>query len=547
MNMLRPWRLVGLAAGVVVIMTAIFGVSNLFGGGEDLPASEGLKRAVAQERPARGDITVNGSLFFPNRVELTFDTTGEVGEVLVHGAERVSAGQVLARLNDLTVTALEQKLAKAQFDLNLAEDDLEGAKEEFVSIPLEQAEFEEQIAKAQKEIDDASEKLADFQRDYQQTLATTMTAKVKAEVALDNALEQLGYYGRDQVSDLSAAIKEVSAKELALETETEKLTNFDSDFEETLADARMARWTAELAFDTAYDARTAFLRSPTRDKESGSRIDLKILRRLRDATEEAATNLKQAEQALADLDNDRDLGLKERQTAAAQAEADLAVAQDNLSEVEDSVDQSLILQERMAVVESAEATLAQAVIDLEEEIVGPDQADLAIREKALSVTQEKLADLTDGPDLLDVRVKAAAVAAARAAVDDAMTELEGSVVRAPFSGIISLVNVEVEDRVNEKSRVIEIIDTAELEVDGLLDAIDLPFVAEGATSKISIASMPGLEFEGIVLQVAEEPRTERGVVSYPVRIKVRLPAGVEVPAKLSAVTTTITYQGIGGG
>jgi HlyD family secretion protein len=301
-----------------------------------------------------------------------------------------------------------------------------------------------------------------------------------------------------------------------------------------------------VAFDTADDAVIAFLRSPTRDKDDGSRMDLKILRRLDDAAEEAATNLKQAENVLADLDNDRDLDLQVRQAAADQAEADLAVAQDNLSEVEDSVDQSLILQERLAVLESAEATLAQAVIDLEEEIVGPDQADLEIREKALSVTQEKLAALTDGPDFLDVGMKAAAVAAAQAAVDDAMTELEGSVVRAPFSGIISLVNVAVGDRVNDKSRVIEIIDTADLEVDGLLDAIDLPFVAEGATSKISIASMPGLEFEGTVLQVAEEPRTERGVVSYPVRIKVRLPAGVEVPAKLSAVTTTITYQGIGG-
>ena len=547
MKILKLWRLVGLATGVVIIIAAIIGVTNLIGRSEGLPASDELESVVTQERPGHREIPLNGSLVFPNRVELTFDTTGEVGEVLVQVEERVSSGQVLARLNDLTVTALAQKLAKAQFDLNLAEDALEGAKEEFISTPLEQAEFEEQIAKAQKEVHDASEKLADFQRDYQQTLATTITAKVKAEVVLDNAKEQLGYYDRDQVSDLSAANKEVSAKELALETETEKLTNFDSDFEESLADARVARGTAELAFDTADDALIAFLRNPTRDPKSGSRIDLKILRRLEDAAEEAGTNLKQAEDVLADLDNDRDLDLKERQAAAAQAEADLVVARDNLSEVEDSVNQSLILQERMAVVESAEATLAQAVIDLEEEIVGPDQTDLVIREKALSLSKAKLADLSDGPDRFDVGVKSAAVAAAQAAVEAAMTELEGTVVRAPFSGIISLINVEVEDGVNDKSRVIEIIDTADLEVDGLLDAIDLPFVVEGATSKISIASMPGLEFEGIVLQVAEEPRTERGVVSYLVRIKVRLPAGVEVPAKLSAVTTTITYQGIGGG
>jgi hypothetical protein len=107
--------------------------------------------------------------------------------------------------------------------------------------------------------------------------------------------------------------------------------------------------------------------------------------------------------------------------------------------------------------------------------------------------------------------------------------------------------VEVEDRVNDKSRVIEIIDTTVLEIDGLLDAIDLPFVSEGDASKISIASVPGQEFEGTVQWVAEEPRTERGVVSYSVRILVDLPPGVEVPEKLSAAISTITYRGDGEG
>lgn len=546
MSMLGPWQLGGLAAVVVIIVGAIFGVSQLFGGGEEPAADNGIDSESTQEQPSRRDIPVNGSLIFPNRVELTFDTTGEVGEVLVQEGERVSAGQVLARLNDLTVTALEQKLAKAEFDLDVALDALEGAKEEFINTPLEQAEFESKIAQAQKAVDDAAERFADYQRDYQQTLATRTSAKVVAEVALDNAKETLSYYDRDQVSDLSAAIEQVSIKELALEAATENLANFESDFLESLADARLARGTAEAAYDTADDALNAFLRSPTRDVENEKRIDLELLRRLEDAFEEATTNLKQAEDTLADLDNDRDLDLQERQVSVSKAETDLAVARDDLSEVEDLVDQSLILQERLAAVEAAEATLAQAVIDLAEETEGPDQAELAIRQKALSVAQEKLADLTDGPDLLDVGVKEAAVAAAQAAVDDAREELAGAVVSAPFAGIISLVNVEVEDKVNDKSRVIELIDTGVLEVAGLLDAIDIDFVSEGATSKISIASIPGQEFEGIVLGVAEEPRTERGVVSYPVRIKVNLPAGVEVPAKLSAVTSTITYQGGGG-
>lgn len=547
MSMLRPWQWGGLAAVVVIIIAAIFGVSTLFGGGEEPAVTNDNGSVSAQEQPASREILVNGRLAFPNRVELTFDTTGEVGEVLVQGGERVSAGQVLARLNDLTVTALEQKLATAQFNLDAAQDALEAAKEEFINTPLEQAEFESKIAKAQKEADDAQENFQDHQRDYQQTLATKMTAKVTAEVALDNASEQLGYYDRDQVNDLAAAIEDVSTKESALELAREKLANFNSNFEGSLADARLARATAAAAFDLAEANLNDFLRIPTRDVENEKRIDLELLQRLRDAFEEATTNLKQAEEALADLENDQDLLLQDAQAAVAQAEAALAVARDDLSDVGDSVGQSLILQERLAAVESAEATLAQAVIDLEEEMIGPDQAELAIREKALSVAREKLADLTDGPDLLDVGVKAAAAAAAQAAVDDALKELEGSAVRAPFAGIIFLVNVEVEDKVNDKSRVIEIIDTAELEVDGLLDAIDIPFVAEGDIAKISIASMPGQEFEGTLIRVAEEPRTERGVVSYPVRIKVNLPAGVEVQAKLSAVTSTITYQRVGGG
>jgi hypothetical protein len=83
-------------------------------------------------------------------------------------------------------------------------------------------------------------------------------------------------------------------------------------------------------------------------------------------------------------------------------------------------------------------------------------------------------------------------------------------------------------------------------VAGLVDAIDIQFVEEGARARVTIGSLPGEEFEGTVISVAEEPRTERGVVSYPVRIAVDLPAGFEVPVRLSAVTTVILYQEEGG-
>jgi hypothetical protein len=46
-----------------------------------------------------------------------------------------------------------------------------------------------------------------------------------------------------------------------------------------------------------------------------------------------------------------------------------------------------------------------------------------------------------------------------------------------------------------------------------------------------------------VIQVAKEPRTERGVLSYPVRIQVDVPPGVEVPVSLSQVSSIVLPEG----
>jgi HlyD family secretion protein len=191
-------------------------------------------------------------------------------------------------------------------------------------------------------------------------------------------------------------------------------------------------------------------------------------------------------------------------------------------------------------VESAQAKLAQAEVDLEREIEGPDQAELAVREKAVDLARKNLEDLT-APDSLDVALRQAKLAAAQAKVDDATELLEGATIKAPIDGVIALVNVEVEDKVTDESRVLEIIDPIEVEVDGLVDAIDLQFVEEGAAARVTIALLPAEEFGGTVTSVADEPRTERGVVSYPVRIAIDLPAGSQVPVRLSAVTAVILY------
>ena len=43
----------------------------------------------------------------------------------------------------------------------------------------------------------------------------------------------------------------------------------------------------------------------------------------------------------------------------------------------------------------------------------------------------------------------------------------------------------------------------------------------------------------MVVEVEQDPRTERGVISYPVTIGVDVPDGIEVPFRLSAVDVVV--------
>ena len=308
---LKPWQVGGLIAALAVIIIAIYGASTIFGGTEQPGPLTGEEAVGAQVEPTVREIPVNGSLVFPHRVELTFDTSGDVGEVLVQEGDRVTRGQVLARLDDLSVTALEKALAEARLDLDLAQEELEEAREEFDTTPLEQAEFQDSIAQATKALDDAEEKLADFQRDYQTDLATATKAKAdaeskldaaiesledfqrtyqstlafamqfkaEAEIVLDDALEQVGYFDRDQVQDVADARKKVADKDLALEFAREDLDSFEADFDESVADALFDKGTAEILFEAAEDDLKEFLFNPTLDTDSGEAIDIAALRR----------------------------------------------------------------------------------------------------------------------------------------------------------------------------------------------------------------------------------------------------------------------------
>ena len=102
-----------------------------------------------------------------------------------------------------------------------------------------------------------------------------------------------------------------------------------------------------------------------------------------------------------------------------------------------------------------------------------------------------------------------------------------------------------DDNVSEDSRAVEIVDPSVVEVDGVVNAVEIESVREGARAVVSIDSLNGRVLEGVVTFVESETRTERGVVSFAVTIRADVPDGVRLPVNLSGVSSVIVGERTG--
>ena len=670
-------RLIAAFLGLVVLalMVGIAGCAAA-SPGADNPAPAALPAGAGQqEDPAAAEIAVRSRLVFSRKAELSFDTAGEVAEILVRAGDRVTQGQVLARLKSDNFPALEEEMARLRYDIFQTRDTIRQLNLDFSAEPLLAAQRAETVAQLEyanlqsadfiADIDqnyadallaarqdrdqaildldraqeDLEQAMADLEVVHQQTLAQAYQARADAELTLEQAEERLAEYTGDVSDDTVRAQDRVAKAELALDQAREAL----KDYRETLSDdtvrgqdrvteaelaldlakdartdfiaehdrevirARTRVDAAKVTLDAAKDARTQFYRNPVRDLQSDTKsVDTDYLTRLENAVDRAESELEKAEEDLAELEAGPDslrlqelqsnitvaelnlnrakedlteleagpdsLRLQELQSNITVAEVNLNRAKEDLAELQEGPD-SLVQAELQAAVTLAKAVRSRAEKNLAEEMAGPDRLpirrlDLAVelaqtrldlaerkveelladgpdrdsvplREAETAARLTQIVDLDEPPNPLQIAALEATIVVALERMDDILEDMEQTQLRAPFAGVVYLVNAAVEDRVSKDSLILEILDPRQGEIAGLVDANDIGRVKVGAAARVRIAALPGRELAGAVMAVSEEPGTERGVISYPVTIQVDLPAGVELPPQLSAVTSAI--------
>ena len=286
--------------------------------------------------------------------------------------------------------------------------------------------------------------------------------------------------------------------------------------------------------------------------------------------------LDMARDALAAARNNADTTTEQTEDVVAAAEATLSDAQDALEELEEGPDASIIesAEKRLAL---AHASLREAEDDLAELTVDIDPLNVALARAALGQSEfafeeandalERAEDdalhieragkhlelasaaliaaetkLSEVQDLVDAQISAteAELALAQATLDKAQESLDGAVITSPMDGIVALVSIDVDDPVGDELTVMKVVSTDVVAIEGVIDAAGRPYVSEGASAVVTIDSVGDTALGGSVSYIGSEARTERGVISYAVRIQVNVPDGVTVPISLSAASAVIT-------
>ncbi len=193
---------------------------------------------------------------------------------------------------------------------------------------------------------------------------------------------------------------------------------------------------------------------------------------------------------------------------------------------------------------TAKQKLEEAKLQLENSIATALN-NVAKAEDSLRKAEENLANKKAGPDPNTVKIKENDVANKQVALEEALEQLQGATILAPFSGVVASVGAKAGEKVTTATAVVTLIDPNVIEVQGTVDEIDVAQVKAGQGVTITLDALSGVSLQGTVATVAPTATSasaQSGVVNYAVSISVTNPSqDVGLKAGMTA-SAAITVQ-----
>ena len=256
------------------------------------------------------------------------------------------------------------------------------------------------------------------------------------------------------------------------------------------------------------------------DKESALATAQRQVAAKQLAVNQAQINLQTAEYNLGQISK-----VKSAQSAVDSAEATLELAKNKRSLDESSVDLGYI-RDLQAELDEARANL-QMVLNRTSTNISTSVA-LDIAQKQLAVEQNKRS-LEDAQVAVETALTAVKNAEldfkdAQQTVNDTRADLEESqslspIIKAPFAGFITKVNVVGGDEVFKGTVAVQIADPEKIEAKILVTENDVFSVILGSEAAVAVDALSGLSYPAKITRIAPTATVTQGVVNYSVVVE----------------------------
>jgi HlyD family secretion protein len=459
--------------------------------------------AVAAPVIASNTVVADAKVVPSRSATLSFVSGGMVADVLVKEGDQVSAGQVLARLDD---TDLQLKLEKARVDLQQAQADQQA---------LERGATPEQIA-------EANARIAQAQGDYQRAAGSVTKADIAA--ARDTlaaaqarlAALQAGHTGtRDAELALQQAQTQLQAKRdqlSAAKTDAELLmAQRVNELTKAQAAYATAKRNWEYVQETGRDPSTVTI-DPQSGKKSHLKLDEKQKQQYADTFVQAEAAMHSAEAALKAAQVDYDAARQAEVTGIQAAEHDVASAQSNL-DAQRAGGHAQQLAGARAEVASAQAELNR--------LTGASRSgDLEAAKANVALAEAGLAQLTAEPDASALAQAAAAVTRAELVIKEVQQAIAETTLTAPFDGTLASMELKVREYVAPGAPIARLADSSIWQIETTdLTELNVAKAYEGAPATISFDALPGVTLPGTVTRIKGFGENKQGDITYTVVVQ----------------------------
>lgn len=488
-----------------------------------------------------GDIvsstSIGGSLVYAEKESLVFGGAGTVSDVMVSDGQAVSAGDVIATLDEVSVARLTAAVADAETALSKAQAQYDNAASGSTGR-LNTAGAQAEQAQAELAVTSARKSLLEIDGSESSAVVTARQSLDDALAALVEAEETLAERSSDDTNGVAdVADKVATARQDYSDTLTRWFAGPLTDEQLAMSPGEiLASWGVTLSAlfdDIAYEwgdtAATPWVDAPATPWNEATiwawthllpiKVDAEATSESRSSQivtpgpdlEASWTALTAASDAYDAAKSSATSAQNAARSAVTKAQSDVSAKEDALANMIDPA----LLRSRQAALVQAEARLEQANTALAE-VGGENSSAMKAAAAQLDIAQKALAD--------------------------SESALTNSTLTAPFDGVITLVNVEAGGAVTPAQVVAEIVNSSALAVEADVDEEDILTIAIDSPAVITLDAVAGRTFSGIVSSIGQAVQSQQGAVTFTVQVTLDDVGNLNLLEGLTASAEVISSQ-----